>query len=784
MCKIASIILCALLSVSAWSASVDDLVAIRKSWTFIADEYTANGTVAFTKNTLYAGDRIFTPTGNTVATNKGNSTIAGEEHLNCLRLKNVQDRLAFKVTDTCTITFYSMSHSSRGIIVSKSDRASTDDPYYAQQPASTTVWTIHLDEAGTYFLSSYGGDFYFAGFSVILPDDGSEPEKPVVKYFDTNGTLLGRDTVTEGSLLTYKYTEADVTIPEGQSFRGWRGGDGMKVAEGTPVLADLSLYAKATEIEVAAVGNYFYYDMTKGNFYPDDHELLTVTDGNFYNNHGWSFNQGGTIAVEVAGNAVVSLIRCQYGNGGTITCQDALGNTVGETLDVKGSTDGEPAVFRYEGAATTLTFTLANGGYIHGLKVYNVEAIPVQNEAGYYVIAANDGAGLLLMLDVAANGNKIFLPDGIYDLGTATMTSVSAGISLIGQSMEGVVIVNHPLTSGMNTAETLVLRADNIYLQDLAVRCDVSYPNSTASGVGIAVQVKGDKSIFKHVSLQGNQDTYYSSGTAAQRSWFGDGRIEGTVDYICGGGNMWFENVQLYNNDRSNADVIVAPATDAASMYGYVFNNCTIDGAEGQDGRWNLGRGWKNSPAATWLNTTCLITPSEQGYTHMSAGLVCRFHEYNTHLEDGTAITGHNLDNLGYDANSDAIYLENTGIYTYENVVLGDDNWDAAAIAAQVTADPQAIDADAAYLVEDEGTYVEIIKGSQLSADYNGKTIRQANSRGGFGEAVEYIAPTALESVSNQPSTAGVQKVLCDGQLIIISDATEYNAIGQKQQIR
>ena len=127
---------------------------------------------------------------------------------------------------------------------------------------------------------------------------------------------------------------------------------------------------------------------------------------------------------------------------------------------------------------------------------------------------------------------------------------------------DGVLIVNHPLASGMNNAETLVLKADNIYMQDLGIRCDVSYPTSMAHGVGIAVQVQGDKSIFQHVSLQGNQDTYYSNGAATQRGWFGDGRIEGTVDYICGGGDIWFENVLLYNNDRKNDDVIIAPATE------------------------------------------------------------------------------------------------------------------------------------------------------------------------------------------------------------------------------
>ena len=683
------------MNVSAWSVTVDDLVTIRKSYTFTADEYTDNGTSEWTANTLRADNRIYTPTGNSVAQSKGKSTIHGQSHLNCLRLKNVQNRIVFRVSDTCTVTFYTEIREERGMIVSKHDRTSTSDPYYAMQPGNTPVWTIHLDEAGTYYLSGYGGDYFIAGFSIVLPDDGSEPDKPVVRYFDTNGTLLGRDTVENGSKLSYKYTITDVTIPAGQVFRGWRNGDELKVAEGTPVTADMSLFAKATDIEVAAVGSYFHYDLQKDFFYPEDHELLTLT--------------GGTIAVQVAGNAVVQLI-----------------------------TDGEPLTHRYEGAATTLTFTPKKGEHVRGVKVYNVATIPARNKAGYYVLSANDGAALMLMLATAKDGDKIFLPDGTYDLGHETLTPVEAAISLIGQSMDGVLIVNHPLYSGMNYAETLVLRADNIYLQDLGIRCDVSYPTSIAHGVGIAVQVQGDKSIFKHVSLQGNQDTYYSNGAPTQRGYIEDCRIEGTVDYICGGGDIWFENVLLYNNARKNDDVIIAPATEPATRYGYVFNRCTIDGVAGQAGRWHLGRGWQHSPACTWLNTTCRIPPSTQGYTHMNAGLKVRFHEYNTMMEDGTPITGHNINGLNYAADSDPVYLDNAGIYTYDNVVKGSDNWDAAAIAAQVKANPAAIIADAAYLVEDNGAFVAIIKGSELTAGHKGKTIRQANGRGGFGEAVIY----------------------------------------------
>jgi hypothetical protein len=638
------------------------------------------------------------------------------------------------------------------------------------------TWTYNSEEAATlsFTLNGYM-PYFFAEACDFIPS-------VTVSYYDVDGTtLIGKETVDGGSALAYAYGAADVTVADGKAFRGWftsTATDATKVAEGTLLNEHIKLYAHATEIEVATVGSYFNYDLTKPYFYQEDHELIALTNGKYYNNHGWSFGANGTIALQVAGNAVISVLRCAYGNGGTITCTDASDNQVGEPADTKAASDGEQVAFRYTGEATTLTLTLSNGGYIHGVKVYNIENMPEKNQAGYYVLPANDGAGLLLMLETANNGDQIFLPNGTYDLGNATLTNIGASISLIGESMDGVLIVNHPLNAGMNGSETFLIKADNVYMQDLAIRCDVSYEGSLAGGVGIALQIKGDKSICKRVDLQGNQDTYLSSGAVNQRGWFEDGRIEGTVDYICGGGNMWFEKTLLYNNSRTNADVILAPATSAETLYGYVFNNCTIDGDADQAGRWNIARGWNNSPAATWLNTTCKIAPSEKGYTNMGSGLVCRFHEYNTRLEDGTPVTGHNLDGLGYSAESDAIYLENAGVYTYENVILGDDNWDAAAIAAQVTAELANIEDEAAYLIENKGVYVAIVKGSELALNtYKGMTVRQANARGGFGAAVEIPStPTAIDQMVNGTCSNG--KFLKNGQLIIIRDGKEYNALG------
>ena len=643
------------------------------------------------------------------------------------------------------------------------------------------TWTYNVEEAATLTFVLPGNVFvpyFFAEATDYVP-------QAEVRYYDIDGTtLIGSEIVDGGTPLVYLYDASSVTVASGKAFRGWFASanlDAVKIPAGTIVTEDISLCAHTSDIEVPAVGKIFEYDIRKPYFYPEDHEAFAMTNAKYKDaQHGWQFSANGTIAVNVAGNAVIKLSLCQHSNAGTIVCTDGNGTQVGDAINVPVANDGDGVAITYNGPATTLTFTLTNSGYVHIVKVFNVDVIPTKNAAGYYVLGANDGAGLLLLLDMVQDGDKIFLPNGTYDFANTTLTEINYSISLIGQSMMGVNIVNHPLTAGMNNSETLHLRGTNIYMQDLGVRCDVSYEGSIAGGVGIALQDRGDKNILKRVNLQGNQDTYLSSGHPTQRGWIEDGRIEGTVDYICGGGNIWFENINFYNNPRSNADVIFAPNTDAATVYGYVVNNSTIDGDAAQAGKWNLARGWQKSPAVTFLNTTCLIAPSTQGYTHMSADLVCRFHEYNTHLEDGTPITGHNLDGLNYSASSDAIYLSDAGVYTYANVIMGDDNWDAKTIAADAVADEENIDADGAYLIEDEGAFVAVLKGSDLNPDnYAGKTMRKANSRGGFGQPVKIQGSgTGLENVVNRASMHDT-KLLRDGQLLIIRDGKTYSAQGQ-----
>jgi hypothetical protein len=123
---------------------------------------------------------------------------------------------------------------------------------------------------------------------------------------------------------------------------------------------------------------------------------------------------------------------------------------------------------------------------------------------------------------------------------------------------------------------------------------------------------------------------------------------------------------------------------------------------------------------------------------------------------------------------------EQAATYTID-YTLGDWSETAQADATQAIADEENIDPEGIYLIEYlEGGYA-IVKGTDFTergfVPQGDHTMRKANARGGFGETAGE-GPEGVENVLNDNNKSGWQKVLRDGQLILIRDNQEYNVLG------
>ena len=622
-------------------------------------------------------------------------------------------------------------------------------------------------------------------------------------------TLIGSETVDGGSALAFAYGAENVTVASGHAFRGWFNASvptATKVKEGISLTEDLALYAKTSEIEEAALGKIFDYDFRLNYFYPEDHEVLSLNGGKYNDGqHGWAFSNGNSLSIQVAGNALLAVGVCYYSKTSTTEVKDEAGKVIGELSVVEKETaDGSEQTIRYEGPATTLTFYFTATNYIHRIKVYNVAALPKKDDYGYFEIAAGDGAGLMLALESVSEGDKIFLPNGVYDLGEATLTQISkSNISIIGESMEGTIIKNAPdfHNEGISTTATIFIpkNVENTYFQDLTLQNAMDYYAAIAAGLqggrAVCLQDEGTHTVLKNVRMLSYQDTYYGK-TAGAQHYFEDCEIHGTVDYICGAGSVYFKNNVLYCEKRkldgSGSDCITAHnGKDASGDKGYVFESCTI---KSECPIVSFGRAWGDQARTVFLNSLIDYSEGEFGFSSKDiqrwsiTGINTNptfFGEYNSHLGDGTVLTPKSnvvTFNKGGELEMETVLSAEQAAGFTMSYTLGDWSVTAAAYATQAVCETKAseLEADAIYMAETEGKFVMLLKGSEFFdklALYDGKTyiLRKANTRGGFGlPAVQ--EPTGLKQTKTDNSR--VQKMIRNGQLIIIRDGKEYSVSG------
>ena len=654
--------------------------------------------------------------------------------------------------------------------------------------------------------------------------EATEVQEATITYKDQNGNKLGEKKVFEGDPVgEIPYSEADLTIPEGYKFRGWVYASGVKVKSTDVVNGDMSVNASVTAIETEpTVGSVQTYNLTDNTFYPEDHENFDIKDGSFNDSqHGFNFKANGSFAVKVAGNAQIALSLCQYGSGTTITVTDGKDNVISSEVPAKAATDGATTAINYTGDATTLTFTFASQTYLHKVTVFNVkEFVEKDAESGYYIVPAGDGASLVLALNSAATeaNSKIFLPDGIYDLGESVQTPISGtNVSIIGQSTDKVIIKNAPpiKLEGLRSAATLTNTSTGLYIQDITIQNELDYYNAGSAGRANALCENGDKTIAKNVRMLSYQDTYVT--TTGKHFYWEDCEIHGTVDYICGGSDVFFERCLLVNesrakNAKSGEATITAHQPKTEEKYGFVFNNSTI---ENKAATFNFGRAWGGAtgatvrPMTTYLNTT-LNQPTEiiatrftlKGMNNQSGV----FHEYNSMdvnsnvVSPATSIQTFTDKNGGDEATYETILTaEQAANYTMEKV-LGDD---FAALAKASTAQVEAPEAtyDAgnvtwtpanngatAYLIEKNGEFAGITTGNTFAITINTEkdalSIRAANGRGGFGEAKDVAIATGIHAA--KAATERGEQVIYNLAGQRVSKATQglYIVNGQKMILK
>ena len=598
-----------------------------------------------------------------------------------------------------------------------------------------------------------------------------------LEYIGVDGSVLATQAVEEDAAIGqfgFNIDDAPAT-KEGYKARGWFKANvlgGEKFTTADVITADTKLYAIQTEIEVPSTHKKYIFDLADKYFYAEDHEAFNPSGEGYYwhdSQHGWAFKNGNTVDLLVGPKATITVTLCQYGSGTGILVKK--GDQTLATLDGIAEGDGGTAVYTYEGEAGTLTLEMQCGGemYVHGIKIVNTAEVNFQKDGDWYFVKKGDAGSLIDVLEVVNGTNAakdaarayIFVPNGTYDLDATVKTTISGhNISIIGESMDGTVIVTTPDKSieGLGKADMFQVSGTNLYLQDLTLKNALDYYAAGSAGRAAVIQDAGNRTIGKNVRMLSYQDTYYSSNSSQQAYWE-NCDIHGTVDFICGGGDIRFQNTTISleprAKDGTGSRTIVAPTTN--TKFGYVFDGCTIVDLAGGKGNWNFGRTWQNEPITVYLNTTLgdnaakTIIQSrwiEKGMNNKDPKL---FGEYNTMNEAGENITPQtNTINSHGGQFETVISAEKAAEFSYAAMFSenADKTWDPAALTRQAARPSRAI-FDGVTLTWEAGdaTCWAVIKNDEVVKFVSEPTytaddptaiygIRAANKMGGLGEPV------------------------------------------------
>ncbi len=347
----------------------------------------------------------------------------------------------------------------------------------------------------------------------------------------------------------------------------------------------------------------------------------------------------------------------------------------------------------------------------------------------------------------------ILVKNGDYDFGSEEQTFRTYNVSVIGESRDGVIL--HGRRDGISNPVISTRNATDTYLQDLTLRNDLDFDSSSRNGVGVALY-SGRREIGVNLSLQSQQDTQVTG----EEGYYTGCDIYGSVDFICGGGDIFYDNCHLF---ITNDGYISAPMTSTTNSWGYVFSNCTVDGYKGsytynKHGGYALGRPWSNEPRAYFLNTKMNLLASATGWGPMS-DLPTHFYEYGSTDANGNLIdlsTRKNSPTHVGDPYTPVLTAQEAARFTVENVLGSTTSYlpTESAAPAEAPVVTTAVVSRAAtpalswkhnpdaryYAVFKDGRLLTTTTDNTYTPDEDGSyTVKAANARGGLGEASNEI---------------------------------------------
>ena len=471
---------------------------------------------------------------------------------------------------------------------------------------------------------------------------------------------------------------------------------------------------------------------------------------------------------------------------------------------------GKSAIFKYGGLDynTKYTFvmpenvlTSRSGNAVGKTEITFTTMERQQPEARIYdAVVAQDGSGDYLTLQAAIDNAPegrgtpylIFVKNGRYKE-HIDIPALKTFLHIIGQDRDKTVIYDDRLCGGDNAynvdqGATVLVKAADTFFENITLENSHGHEKQ-AGPQALALNTQADRIALNNVALLSYQDTWITSSSQKNRHYIKNSLIEGAVDFIYNGGDVYLDGDTLEIN-RTSGGYIVAPRHTADTKWGYVFmNNIIRPGKDFKTGKtlnvtdvW-LGRPWHDSPKTVFINTQTFVPIPAKGWYNTMGGLPELWADYNTVDADGNPLdlsqresyyyyidrsTGNKVEKFNV---KNFLTDEEAAQYTLKNVMGGEDNWQPNLMCEPC--DKPVVKSDGkklvwepvpyaiCYVVTKDGIVVGFTTETSFDGYAEGETwqVQAVNEYGGLSAKADVNSSATNISESSSPAKSGIDAV-------------------------
>ena len=217
------------------------------------------------------------------------------------------------------------------------------------------------------------------------------------------------------------------------------------------------------------------------------------------------------------------------------------------------------------------------------------------------LVVAQDGSGdyrtVQAAFDAAKPNTTIYVKAGTY---REKLELTKDSITLIGEPGTILTWSDHPgmvnpQGDSINTRNSYSFRitGNDFTARNITFRNDAGF----TAGQAVAIEARGDRIVFIHDSIIGNQDILFLNSEQS-RQYYKDCYIEGTTDFIFGAATAWFEHCHIHSKKNSH---VTAASTPRDHPFGFIFDRCTLTGDTAIHNA-SLGRPWRPYASVVYLH--------------------------------------------------------------------------------------------------------------------------------------------------------------------------------------